>query len=156
LFGSSSRPRVLENLAPTLIQSESPFLLRYVSTRGEAPELSFEDALLAGLARDGGLYVPKTWPKLSHEAIGACAGKPFAEVAAALLEPYLGGCIPRGELITLARDAYARFGHPAVTPLVQIDRATPAGPLSRHSAARAASTPSCSSRRGASRTCSGA
>ena len=102
--------------------SESPSPLRYVSTRGEAPELSFEDALLAGLARDGGLYVPKTWPKLSHEAIAAFAGKPFAEVAASLLEPYLGGCIPRGELITLARDAYARFGHPAVTPLVQIDR----------------------------------
>jgi len=96
--------------------------LRYVSTRGEAPELSFEDALLAGLARDGGLYVPKTWPQLAPEAIAAFAGKPFAEVAVALLEPFTGGAIPRAELTRMARDAYARFDHPAVTPLVQIDR----------------------------------
>jgi threonine synthase len=96
--------------------------LRYVSTRGEAPELSFEDALLAGLARDGGLYVPKTWPQLTPEAIAGFAGKPYAEVAVALLEPFVGGAIPRGELVAIARDAYARFGHPAVTPLTQIDR----------------------------------
>ena len=96
--------------------------MRYVSTRGEAPELSFEDALLAGLARDGGLYVPKTWPQISPETIAGFAGKPFADVAVALLEPFTGGAIPRAELIALARDAYARFGHPAVTPLVQIDR----------------------------------
>ncbi len=96
--------------------------LRYISTRGEAPELSFEDALLAGLARDGGLYVPKAWPRLSPETISSFAGRPFSEVAVALLEPYMGGSIARGELTALARDAYARFGHPAVTPLVQIDR----------------------------------
>jgi threonine synthase len=96
--------------------------LRYISTRGEAPELSFEDALLAGLARDGGLYVPRTWPQVSPETIAGFAGKPFPEVAVALLEPYMGGSISRAELIALARDAYARFGHPAVTPLVQIDR----------------------------------
>jgi threonine synthase len=96
--------------------------LRYISTRGEAQELSFEDALLAGLARDGGLYVPKTWPRVSPETIAGFAGKPFPEVAVALLEPYMGGSISRAELIALARDAYARFGHPAVTPLVQIDR----------------------------------
>jgi threonine synthase len=102
--------------------SESPKSLRYVSTRGEAPELSFEDALLAGLARDGGLYVPKMWPKLRRETIAGFAGKPFAEIAVALLEPFVGGAIPRGELVALARDAYARFGHPAVTPLTQIDR----------------------------------
>ena len=102
--------------------SESALPLRYVSTRGEAPELSFEDALLAGLARDGGLYVPKTWPQMSPETIADFAGKPFADVAVALLETFTGGAIPRAELIALARDAYARFGHPAVTPLVQIDR----------------------------------
>jgi len=96
--------------------------LRYVSTRGEAPELSFEDALLAGLARDGGLYVPKVWPTLSPETMASFAGRPFPEVAVALLEPFTGGAIPHAELIVIARDAYARFGHPAVTPLVQIDR----------------------------------
>lgn len=96
--------------------------MRYVSTRGEAPELSFEDALLAGLARDGGLYVPKVLPKLAPKVIAGFAGKPFAEVAVALLEPFVGGAIARGELMAIARDAYARFGHPAVTPLTQIDR----------------------------------
>jgi threonine synthase len=77
---------------------------------------------MAGLARDGGLYVPKTWPQLSPEAITAFAGRPFPEVAVALLEPFADGSIPHSELIAIARDAYARFGHPAVTPLVQIDR----------------------------------
>jgi threonine synthase len=84
--------------------------------------LGFEDALLAGLARDGGLYLPEAWPRLSPEAIAALAGKPFAEVATAVLEPFMGGAIPRPDLLALARDAYARFGHPAVTPLIQIDR----------------------------------
>jgi threonine synthase len=96
--------------------------VRYVSTRGEAPELGFEDALLAGLARDGGLYLPKAWPRLDPDTIAAFAGRPFAEVATAVLEPFVGGAIPRPELLALARDAYARFGHPAVTPLIQIDR----------------------------------
>lgn len=96
--------------------------VRYVSTRGEAPPLGFEDALLAGLARDGGLYVPETWPQLAPEAIAGFAGRSFAEVATAVLEPFAGGAIPGRELLALASDAYARFGHPAVTPLVQIDR----------------------------------
>ncbi len=65
---------------------------------------------------------PKTWPRVSPETIAGFAGKPFPEVAVALLEPYMGGSISRAELIAIARDAYARFGHPAVTPLVQIDR----------------------------------
>ena len=94
--------------------------MHYVSTRGEASELDFNGALLAGLARDGGLYVPKAWPHIAPEAIAAFAGKPFAEVAASILEPFAGGAIPRGELLAIARDAYAPFGHPAVTPLVQI------------------------------------
>jgi threonine synthase len=84
--------------------------------------LGFEEALLAGLARDGGLYVPETWPRVAPETIAAFAGQPFAEVAATVLEPFTGGAIPRDELLALAHDAYARFGHPAVTPLVQIDR----------------------------------
>ena len=92
----------------------------YVSTRGEAPELEFEDVLLAGLARDGGLYVPKVWPVLSRETIAGFAGKPFHEVATAVMEPLTGGAIPRAELARMTREAYATFGHPAVTPLVQI------------------------------------
>jgi threonine synthase len=77
---------------------------------------------LTGLARDGGLYVPKMWPRLAPATIAQFAGKPYAEVAVDLLEPFAGGAIPRPELSALAREAYARFGHPAVTPLVQIDR----------------------------------
>jgi threonine synthase len=96
--------------------------VRYLSTRGEAPELGFEETLLAGLARDGGLYVPKTWPRFTPQKIAAFAGKPFAEVATSVLEPFIGGAIPGAEVLALARDAYARFGHPAVTPLVQLDR----------------------------------
>lgn len=93
--------------------------MRYISTRGEAPELGFEDALLTGLARDGGLYVPKAWPRLEPEAIAAFAGKPFADVAASILDLFAGGAIPRAELLAITRDSYGRFGHPAVTPLVQ-------------------------------------
>jgi threonine synthase len=93
--------------------------LRYISTRGEAPELGFEDALLTGLARDGGLYVPKLWPRLEHETIAAFAGKPFADVAASILDLFAGGTIPHAELLAMTRDAYGRFDHPAVTPLVQ-------------------------------------
>ena len=84
--------------------------------------MGFEDALLAGLARDGGLYVPEAWPGLAPDIIAAFAGRPFAEVATTVLEPFASGAMRREELLALARDAYARFGHPAVTPLVQIDR----------------------------------
>src|SRR5687767_383581 len=91
----------------------SPTPVRYVSTRGEAPPLGFEDALLAGLARDGGLHVPETWPQISPAAIADFAGRPFAEVATAVLEPFAGAALPREELLALAGDAYARFGHPA-------------------------------------------
>ena len=94
--------------------------MRYVSTRGRAPELGFEDALLAGLARDGGLYVPALWPTLAPETIALFAGKPFHEVAVAVLEPLTGGAIPRTDLAAMTKAAYTSFGHPAVTPLVQI------------------------------------
>ncbi len=92
----------------------------YVSTRGEAPTLDFSGALLAGLARDGGLYVPESWPALSAAEIAGFAGKPFHEVAAAVLKPFIGGAIPQAVVLAEAKAAYATFGHPAVTPLVQI------------------------------------
>ncbi|MGE3231541.1 MAG: threonine synthase, partial [Hyphomicrobium sp.] len=96
--------------------------MTYISTRGEAAHLSFEDVLLSGLARDGGLYVPETWPAFSEATIAAFAGKPFAEVAAAVLAPFAGSSINAETLAAMTRDAYARFDHPAVTPLVEIDR----------------------------------
>ena len=96
--------------------------MRYISTRGEAPALGFEDALLAGLARDGGLYVPEAWPHLLPETIAGFAQAPFAEIAASVLALFAGDTIPRADLQQMTREAYARFRHPAVTPLVQIDR----------------------------------
>jgi threonine synthase len=99
-------------------------IVQYISTRGLAPKLGFEDVLLAGLARDGGLYVPETWPQLSPTTIAGFAGRPFHEVAVEVIAPFTGGAIARTDLARMARDAYATFGHPAVTPLVQVDRDT--------------------------------
>jgi threonine synthase len=94
--------------------------LNYISTRGEAPPLGFEDVVLAGLARDGGLYVPQAWPVLAPETIASFAGMPFADVAAEVIHPFTGGAISRDELRQMTTEAYSRFGHPAVTPLVQV------------------------------------
>lgn len=94
--------------------------LAYVSTRGEAPKLGFADAMLAGLARDGGLYVPETWPALSAETIAGFSGRPYAEVAEAVIAPYVGDAIAPEALREMIREAYAAFRHPAVAPLAQI------------------------------------
>lgn len=94
--------------------------MRYVSTRGEAPALGFCDVMLAGLARDGGLYVPETWPTLSAAEIGAMFGRPYAEVATEIIRPFTGGEISDTELARMANDAYASFRHPAVAPLTQV------------------------------------
>jgi len=100
---------------------DSGFQVRYVSTRGTAPVLGFGDVLLTGLARDGGLYVPETWPSLSPDQWRALRGRPYAEVAVAVMLPFLGGAIDRDGFTRLVADAYAGFSHRAVTPLVQID-----------------------------------
>lgn len=98
--------------------------MNYISTRGEAPVLGFEDVLLAGLARDGGLYVPETWPTFTPAQIEDFAGRPFADVAVAVMAPFVGDAIPAEDLANMANDAYAGFGHPAVTPLVQVGKNT--------------------------------
>lgn len=92
----------------------------HVSTRGEAPALGFADALLAGLARDGGLYVPETWPTLSEGTIRGFAGQPYAEVAKAVLGPLVDGDIPNAELARMVDEAYASFRHAATCPLTQL------------------------------------
>ncbi|MBN8943687.1 MAG: threonine synthase [Rhizobiales bacterium] len=94
--------------------------MRYISTRGEAPILNFPDALLAGLARDGGLYVPETWPVLSPEVIAGLSGQPYAEVAKIVLAPFVDGAIDTKAFHRMVDEAYATFRHPAVTPLVQL------------------------------------
>jgi threonine synthase len=95
--------------------------LRYISTRGEAPELGFEDVMLAGLARDGGLYVPASWPVFAAGELQALQGKPYVDVALAVMRPFMGGAVPDADLTRMIAAAYATFDHPAVTPLVEID-----------------------------------
>ncbi|MCP3386820.1 MULTISPECIES: threonine synthase [unclassified Bradyrhizobium] len=95
-------------------------MTRYISTRGEAPELGFCDVMLTGLARDGGLYVPVTWPQLSVETIAGFFGRPYWEVAVDVIRPFVGGEISDAELGRMANEAYATFRHPAVVPLRQM------------------------------------
>ncbi|MEW6639342.1 MAG: threonine synthase [Pseudomonadota bacterium] len=97
-------------------------MTRYISTRGEAPGLGFCDVMLTGLARDGGLYVPETWPTLSAQQIASFFGRPYWEVAVEVMRPFVGGEISDADLGRMAVEAYATFRHPAVVPL---DQTTP-------------------------------
>ena len=92
----------------------------YVSTRGQAPHLGFADAMLAGLARDGGLYVPADVPHWQPADIAALAGQPWEEVAFRVMRPFLGGAIADEDFRDLIAGAAAGFAHPARTPLVQL------------------------------------
>src|SRR5579884_1627606 len=94
--------------------------MRYVSTRGGAASLDFVDVMLAGLARDGGLYVPETWPTLEPTRIAGLAGRPYAEVAVEVIRPFIAGGIAESQLARMAQEAYGVFRHPAVVPLVQL------------------------------------
>ena len=96
-------------------------LMRYISTRGRAPALDFRGVTLAGLASDGGLYVPESWPRWDADEIAALAGLSYAETAARVLAPFVGDALTPAELLALCEQAYGRFAHAAVTPLVQLD-----------------------------------
>ena len=93
----------------------------HVSTRGEAPAIGFSEAMLAGLARDGGLYVPQAWPALAAGTIAGFAGQRYADVAKAVLGALIDDDIPAPDLDRMIEEAYAAFRHPAVCPLVQVD-----------------------------------
>ena len=95
-------------------------MLTYISTRGRAGERSFEDVLLAGLAEDGGLFVPTTWPQLDAEALCALRGLSYAETTARVLAPFTAGCFGVDELRAMCAEAYAGFDHPATVPLTQL------------------------------------
>ncbi|OAM73923.1 threonine synthase [Devosia elaeis] len=95
--------------------------MQFVSTRGQAPALGFSDAVLAGLAADGGLYVPATWPQISADEIAGFAGKPYAEIAYAVIARFVDGDIPADRLKAIIEDAYAGFRHPSVAPLVELE-----------------------------------
>lgn len=95
--------------------------MKYISTRGSAPALDFEGATLAGLASDGGLYVPEAWPRFSREEIAAMRGLTYVETAVAVMRPFVAGCLDDATLTRLCTAAYGRFSHDAITPLVQLD-----------------------------------
>jgi threonine synthase len=95
--------------------------LNYISTRGQAPAKTFTEALLAGLAPDGGLYVPETMPGLSDDVLRGFAGKSYVDVAQAVISPFLDGGLAPAEFRAMLEGAYATFRHKAVTPLAQID-----------------------------------
>jgi len=95
--------------------------MRYISTRGQAPIHDFSGALLAGLAEDGGLYVPEAWPRFNFSDWRAMRGLHYPVLAARVMQPFVGDTIPYDVLLTLCHDAYANFGQPAVVPLQQLD-----------------------------------
>jgi len=96
--------------------------MQYVSTRGTAPALDFRQVTLTGLANDGGLYLPEAWPTLTRDAIAAMAGLSYVETAVRVMQPFVGDALSEDELRSLCAEAYGRFGHDAVTPLVQLDQ----------------------------------
>lgn len=95
--------------------------MRYISTRGQAPALSFEEVVLTGLASDGGLYVPETLPRFSADELSAMAGLSYAEIAFRVMRPFVNGEIDDATFKSLVTDAYATFSHDAVVPLKQLD-----------------------------------
>ena len=96
--------------------------MEYISTRGSAPALDFAGATLAGLASDGGLYLPREWPRFTAEEIAAMAGLPYAELAARVMQPFVGDSLSPARLLDLTTQAYGGFAHAAVTPLRQLDQ----------------------------------
>jgi threonine synthase len=95
--------------------------MRYQSTRGTAPELDFREVTLAGLASDGGLYIPVEWPRFTPDQIADMAGLSYVETAVRVMAPFVAASLTQDELRDLCTRAYGRFSHDAVTPLVQLD-----------------------------------
>jgi threonine synthase len=91
--------------------------MQYVSTRGEAPVLTFDEVLLTGLGRDGGLYVPVEWPQLAPDQLRRFASRPYDAVAVEVMWPYVEGTIDRGAFESMVFDAYSTFTHPEVCPV---------------------------------------
>jgi len=95
--------------------------MQYISTRGSAPALDFEGVTLAGLASDGGLYLPVEWPRFSEGEIAAMAGLSYVDIAVRVMAPFVAGSLTEERLRELCEGAYGRFSHAAVTPLKQLD-----------------------------------
>ncbi len=95
--------------------------MKYISTRGQAPELTFEEAMLTGLARDGGLYLPAEIPVMSRDEIAALAGLPYEDIAFRVMWPYVSGSFAEDEFKGIIARAYEGFGHAARAPLKQLN-----------------------------------
>ena len=95
--------------------------MQFGSTRGQAPVLGFSDAVLAGLASDGGLYVPQSWPQIGRDEIASFAGRPYADVAYAIISRFVGDEIAPAKLKQIIDDSYAVFRHPSVTPILELE-----------------------------------
>ena len=95
--------------------------MRYISTRGQAPALNFEDVLLAGLASDGGLYVPENLPRFTVEEIASWTDLPYHELAFRVMRPFVAGCIEDADFKAILKDTYGVFEHSAVAPLRQLN-----------------------------------
>lgn len=95
--------------------------MRYISTRGQAPAINFEQVVLTGLAPDGGLYVPETYPTLSQEQIAGFAGKSYSQVAFEVMQPFVGDCLSKEKFKELINASYATFNQAAVAPLKQLE-----------------------------------
>ncbi len=91
--------------------------MKFISTRAKAPELEFEDVIITGLASDGGLYVPQSWPQISHDQIRSFASRPYHEVAYEVMAPFVDGAIEDQVFKNIIAQSYATFKHPAVVPL---------------------------------------
>ena len=92
----------------------------YISTRGGDGPLGYEDTLLSGLARDGGLFIPSAWPKFSKEDFAALKGKSYADIALTIMTPFVGDDVPQAELKAMIDETYAGFTHPDVAPIFEI------------------------------------
>ena len=94
--------------------------MQYLSTRGAAPRLNFEDTMLTGLARDGGLYLPETIPAFSAEEIEALGGLSYEDTAFRIMRPFIGDTFSDAEFRAIIARAYTGFGHAARAPMVQL------------------------------------
>ena len=103
------------------VTPQSEFFVRYISTRhgsqGDPAPLGFEDIMLAGLARDGGLYLPAEWPQFSKAEIAALKGQPYGEVAYRVMRPFVGDAFDEATFRRLIAEAYASFETPEVAPV---------------------------------------
>ena len=98
-----------------------PTTVRYISTRGRAPAVGFEEVLLTGLAADGGLYVPESWPRVSAADLLAWRGLDYGALATAVIWPFVAGAIGRTDFERIVAESYVGFDHAAVAPLKQLD-----------------------------------